>query len=112
VTKGEGAVNKGKGALTKAFFPSVRNMLRQKIPILPELTTLVTAHGKLGSYLHRFGLTDNLMRPCEEKTTDQLIFQCKKLRNHRNEMIAQIKTLVAIGLRRMKHLSIIIYNFL
>jgi len=32
----------------------------------------------------RFGLTDNLMCPCEEEeqqTSDHLIFQCKKLRN-------------------------------
>ena len=27
----------------------------------------------------------------EEQTTDHLIFQCKKLRNQRNEMIKQIK---------------------
>jgi len=27
----------------------------------------------------------------EEETTDHLIFQCKKLRNQRNEMIKQIK---------------------
>ena len=33
------------------------------------------------------------MCPCEEEeqTTDHLIFQCKKLRNQRNEMIKQIK---------------------
>jgi len=60
------------------------------------------------------------MSPCEEEeeeqqqqqTTHHLIFQCKKLRNGRNEMIKQIKTLVAIGLRRMKHSLIIIYKFL
>jgi len=85
----------GKGAVTKAFFPSVRNRLRQKIPIFPEFATMVTGHGKLRSYHHRFELTDNLMCPCEEEvdeqTTDHLIFQCKKLHNQRNEMIKQIK---------------------
>jgi len=53
------------------------------------------------------------MCPCEEeKTTGRLIFQCKKLHNQGNEMIKQIKkeTLVVIGLRRMKHSSIIIYK--
>ena len=114
--------DKGKGTVTKAFFPSVRNRIREKIPIFPEFTTMVTGHGKLRSYLHRFGLTDNPMCPCEEEeeqqqqkqqqrrrqqqqqTASRLIFQCKKLRNQRNEMIKQIKTLVAIGLRRVKHL--------
>ena len=36
--------NTGKGAVTKAFFPSVRNRLRQKILIFPEFTTMVTGH--------------------------------------------------------------------
>ena len=66
---------------------------------------MLTGHGKLRSYLHRFGLTDNAMSPCEEEeqTADRLIFQCEKLRNKRNEMTKQIKTLVAIVLRQMKH---------
>jgi len=55
---------------------------------------MVTGHGKLRSYLHRCGLTDNPMCPCkeeEEQTTNHLIFQCQKLRNQRNEMVKQIK---------------------
>jgi hypothetical protein len=59
--------NAGNGAVTKAFFPSVRNRLRQNIPIFPEFATKVTGHVKLRSYLHRFGLTDNPMFPCEEE---------------------------------------------
>jgi hypothetical protein len=50
---------------------------------------MVTGHGKLRSYLHRSGLIDNPMCSCEEeeeKTTDHLIFQCKKLSNQRNEI--------------------------
>jgi len=118
---GKGAVTKGEGGSDQGFFfQSVRNRLRQKIPILPEFATMVTGHGKLRSYLHRFGLTDNPICPCEEKeeeveeqTPDHLIFQCKKLRNQRNELIKQIKKkLVKIGLHRMKHLSIIICKFL
>jgi hypothetical protein len=74
--------NAGKGAVDEAFFPSVRNRLRQKIAILREFVTMImiTGHGKLRSYLHRFGLIDNVMCVCEEEeqTTDQLIFQCKK----------------------------------
>jgi protein tyrosine phosphatase len=93
----------GKRAATRAFFPSVRNRLRQKIPIFPEFTTMVSGHGKLRSYLHRFGQTDNPTCPCkeeeeEQQTTDHLIFQCNKLRNQRNDMIKEIKTLVATGL--------------
>jgi len=86
--------NAGKEAVIKAFFPAVRNRIRQNIPVSPEFTTMLTGHGKLRSYRHRFGLTDNGMCPCEEEeqTTNHLIFQCKKLRNERNEMVKQIKS--------------------
>jgi len=83
----------------------MRNRLREKIPIFPEFTTVVTGHGKLRLYLHIFGLMDNPKCPCEEEeeeTTNQLTFHCKTLSNQRNEMIIQIKKPVAIGLRPMK----------
>jgi len=53
----------------------------------------VTGHGKLRSYLHRFGFMDNPMCPFEEEEqiSDHLIFQCKKLNNQRNGIINQIK---------------------
>jgi ribonuclease HI len=86
--------NTGKEVVTKVFPPSARNRLQQKIPIFPEFTTMVTEHGKLGSYLHRFGLIDNLKcqyEEEEEETTNHLIFNCKILHNQRNKMIKQIK---------------------
>jgi hypothetical protein len=46
--------NTDKGAVTKAFFPSVRSRLQTEIPVFPEFTTMVTGHGKTRSYLHRF----------------------------------------------------------
>jgi hypothetical protein len=52
---------------------------------------MITGHGKLRSYLHRFGLTDLMCPYEEEQTTDHLIFQCNKLSNQRNEMKKQIK---------------------
>jgi hypothetical protein len=89
---GKGAVTKG--AVTKVFFLSVRNRLWHKITIFPEFVTTIRGHGKLRSYLRRFGLIDNPMCPCEEEeeeeTTDHWIFQCNKLHNQRNEMIKQI----------------------
>jgi len=83
---------RGREAVTRASFLSVRNRLRQKIPIIPEFITMLTRQGKLRSYLDRFGLTENSMSPCEEEqTTDHLIFQCKKWRIGRNEIIKQIR---------------------
>ena len=86
--------NTGKGAVTKAFFPAVRHKLRQKIPVNPQFTSMVTGHGKLRSYLYRFRLTDNPTCPCEEaedQTTNRLIFRCKELHNKRTEFIKELK---------------------
>ena len=89
----------GKGAVTKSFFPFVRNRLRQELPVSPDFTSMVKGHGKLRSYFHRFGITDDPTCPCAEAkdhTTDHLIFRCKKLRKQRTEMIKK-KTPEAIG---------------
>jgi len=55
---------------------------------------MLTGHGKISSYLHRVGLKDNPMCPCEEEeqTVDHLIFEFKKLSNQKNEMIRKIKS--------------------
>jgi hypothetical protein len=85
--------NTGKGAVTKAFFPPVRNRVRQEIPIFPEFSTMVTfpefstmvtGHGKLKSYFYRFGLTDDPMCLCEEEeeeqTVEHLIFRLQEIK--------------------------------
>ena len=56
--------NTVKGAVTKAFLPSVRNRPRQKILIFPEFTTMLTGHGKLRSYLRSFRIKDQLDVTC------------------------------------------------
>ena len=86
--------NTGKGAVTKTFFPSVRSRLQTKIPGFPEFTTMMTGHGKIRTYLHRFGFTNNPKCPCDDKedqTIQHLIVQCTKLTAQRNELIKHIK---------------------
>jgi len=87
-------MDKGKGTVTKTFFPSVRNRLLQIFQYFPELTTMLTGHRKISLYLHRFGLKYNPMCPCEEEEqiVDHLIFKRKKLSNQKNEMIRQVKS--------------------
>ena len=55
---------------------------------------MVTGHGKIRSYLHRFGFTNNPKCPCddrEDQTTLHLIVQCTKLTAQWNDLIKQIK---------------------
>ena len=70
----------GKGSSYESFFSISEEKATTKIPIFPELTTILTGHGKICSYLHRFGLIDYPMCTCEEEeeqTVDHLIFKCK-----------------------------------
>ena len=59
-----------KGAECRSFFPIVEQRLKQKKPLTPEFTALVTGHGKTKSYLHRFKLTDDQRCPCNDWAAD------------------------------------------
>ena len=85
--------NTRKGAVTKAFFPSMMSRLQMEIPVFPELTTMVTGHRKIRSYLHWFGLATSPKCPCDDgevQTIQHLLVQCTKLTAQRNEMIKEI----------------------
>jgi hypothetical protein len=89
----------GERGRDQGLFPVSEKQTTTGTPGIPEFISMVTGHGKLESYFHRFGITDNPMCPCEEaedQTTDHLIFRCKKLSNQRSDMIK--KTPEAIGL--------------
>ena len=47
-----------KGAITKEYFPAVADRLSMNINITPNLTTIITGHGNIRSYLHRFKIMD------------------------------------------------------
>jgi len=47
-----------KGAITKEYFPGVADRLSMNINISPNLTTIITSHGNIHSYLHRFKIMD------------------------------------------------------
>jgi IS1 family transposase len=47
-----------KGQITKEYFPIVADRLNMKINITRNFTTMVTGHGNIRSYLHRFKILD------------------------------------------------------
>lgn len=53
-----------------------------------NLSTVVTGHGKLESYLHRFKITDDLTCPFQKgpQNTDHLIRECTILNKHRETL--------------------------
>jgi len=69
-------------------------MLKLRIPITPEITAIVSGHGKTKAYLNRFKLIDNPMCRCNEgeQSVEHLIYVCSILELHRWAMIKQITT--------------------
>ena len=47
-----------KRILSKSFFPSIKESLKIKLSLTPDLTVIVKGHGKTKAYLHRFHISD------------------------------------------------------
>ena len=58
------------------------------LPRTPELAAIVTGHGKIKAYMHRFKLTDNPVRSCNisEQTSEHTIYECRTLEDQRRTL--------------------------
>jgi hypothetical protein len=74
-----------KGTITKEFFPNVESRLALNCKLSPDVTTIVTGHGNIRSYLHILKIIGSPVRPCNNgiQRVDHLILQCRRLRNER-----------------------------
>jgi len=81
-----------KGAITKEYFPVVTERLKIKINISQNFTTMVTGHGNIRSYLHRFKISETPICPCgtTDQTIDQLLFECELLNKERDNLISTV----------------------
>jgi ribonuclease HI len=78
-----------KGAVSKLFFPHIKERMKTKLPISAEFTAMVTGHGFTRSYLHRFKVIQNPTCPCglnEEQTINHLLLTCTQLEKERRIM--------------------------
>jgi hypothetical protein len=52
----------------------------------PNVTTIMTGHGNIRSYLHRLKIIGSPGCPCKHgiQTVEHLIFQCERLKNERD----------------------------
>jgi ribonuclease HI len=84
--------NTTKGSVTKEFFPNAKDRMEMKINLTPNFTAMVTAHWKTRSYLHRFKLIESPECPCinGNQTVAHLLYDCSKLNNEREKIIAYI----------------------
>ena len=81
-----------KGSATEEFFPNIKERLKIKINLTPNFTATITVHGKTRSYLNRFKIIESPECPCANvnQTVDHLIYDCNKLNNERDKLIAHI----------------------
>jgi len=66
-----------KGAITKECFPVVADRLSMNINITPNLTTIITGHGNIRSYLHRFKIMDTPTCACgsSDQKIDHMLYE-------------------------------------
>jgi len=57
-----------------------------------NLTTILTGHGNIKSYLHRFHISGDPMCPCGkgEQTTEHIIYDCERLKKERGRLRAVV----------------------
>ena len=70
-----------KGETTKSFFPDVGEYKSKRLQMGINFSTIVTGHGTLRSYHHRFKIKDDPECVCRmgPQTTDHLIWECADL---------------------------------
>ena len=77
-----------KGKITKEYFPVVADKLNMRINIASNFTTMVTGHGNIRSYLHRFKIIGTPTCSCgtNEQIIDHLLFECELLNKERDAL--------------------------
>jgi len=82
-----------KGQITEQYFADMAARLNMKINLIHNLIFMVTGHGNVNSYLHRFKISDTPSCPCgtQDQTTDRVLFKCELLRKE-NRRVADEQT--------------------
>ena len=82
-----------KAAVTRSFFPNVKDRLKLKFSTTPNLTTMLTGHGRTRDYFYRFKIMENPSCPCKngDQTIDHLIYNCTLIQEQRETLQNAIK---------------------
>jgi hypothetical protein len=90
----KGWENCTKAAITKQFFPNLRDRVKLNINVNPNFTAIVTGHGKTRAYLHQFKIIETAACPCNkgDQTVDHLLNQCTLLKTQRELLRKNILT--------------------
>ena len=82
-----------KGTITKEFFPTVGSRLITRINLTPNLTTIVTGHGNINSYLHRLKIASSPECSCGRgpQTVEHIIFKCSEVKSERESLVNSVQ---------------------
>ena len=86
LTKWQEWTSCAKGAISKLFFPHIKERMKTTLPLSAEFTAMVTGHGLTRSYLQRFKIIPNSTCPCRlkaEQTISHIILNCTILEKER-----------------------------
>ena len=74
-----------KGESTKTFFLIVKERISKRLQMCINFSMIITGHGKLWTYFHRFKVTDDPTCFCKmsPQTTDHLLWECDLLKKQR-----------------------------
>jgi len=82
-----------KGETTKSFFPNIGECKSKRLQMGINLSMIVTGHGPLRSYYHRFKIKGDPECVCRmgPQTTDHLIWECAHLLKQRETLKNRIR---------------------
>ena len=81
-----------KGCNYKIIFPKITDRLKLKINVTPIVTTMVTGHRNIKTYLYRFKIKDSPMCSCKrgEQTIDHILFNSELVEQERDILKAAV----------------------
>jgi hypothetical protein len=81
-----------KGAITKEYFPVGADRFTMNINITPNLTAIVTGHGNIRSYLHRFKIMHTPTCACgsSDQTIDHMLYESALINQERNSLLSAV----------------------
>jgi ribonuclease HI len=88
-----------KGSMTREYFPDIEGRLKMKLKLTGNLTTILTGHGNIKAYLHRFHISSELSCPCGkgDQTTFHIIYDFDILKEERDRLRAAINYKLFVG---------------
>jgi len=81
-----------KRAITKTFFPKIEDRIKSRLNATPKFTAIITRHGNIKAYLHKYKIIDDPSCPCRKgpQTVQHIIFDCPLLEKEKEKLNAVV----------------------